>query len=181
MRRLLIVVGVLAALGGLFVWGLLRGEPDRAVSSNLLGRTAPSFELPVYERYQDELGPTLAFDAGAPTTGPAVINFWASWCGPCYQEAPALQRAWQRYGTEVLFIGVQTQDRGRRDEGRAFLDQFDLGFANVIDDSSALSVEFGVFGVPETFFVAADGTVVYRHTGPVDDALLAERVAELTR
>ena len=179
MRRVLLVTAVVMALGGLFMFGLLRGRPDRDITSNLLGRLAPPFQLPLYERYQAELGPLFGLQEGAGR--PTVINFWASWCGPCYQEAPALQRAWLEHGNQVQFIGVQTQDRGRLVEGRAFLDQFGLGFPNVIDERSSLSVEYGVFGVPETFFVDANGIVLYRHAGPVSDELLAERIATLVR
>jgi len=178
MRRVAIVLVVTASLGGLFLWGLLRGSPDREVESARMNREVPAFELPLYERYQGEFGPTL--EAGAFLgERPLIVNFWATWCGPCYVEAPDLQTAWRRYGDEVLFVGVQTQDRGKRSEGRAFLDRFDLGFPNVIDDDSSLSIEYGLFGVPETFFVRADGTLMYKHTGPVDLPLLEEKIQEL--
>jgi cytochrome c biogenesis protein CcmG/thiol:disulfide interchange protein DsbE len=108
-----------------------------------------------------------------------VVNFWASWCGPCYQEAPALHAAWQTHGEDVLFVGVQTQDRDKRNEGRAFIDQFDLGFPNGYDDNSRIGIEFGLFGVPETFFIRADGTIAYRHTGPVSTAVMEEQIASL--
>jgi cytochrome c biogenesis protein CcmG/thiol:disulfide interchange protein DsbE len=177
--RVLVVLVVTAALGGLFLFGLLRGSPDRDVESARLNRDMPAFELPLYPRYQGEFGPTL--DVGEHLgERPLVVNFWATWCGPCYQEAPALQEAWARHGDEVLFIGVQTQDRGKRAEGRSFLDQFDLGFPNVIDDDSAISIDYGLFGVPETFFVRADGTLMYKHTGPVDLPLLEEKIGEMT-
>jgi cytochrome c biogenesis protein CcmG, thiol:disulfide interchange protein DsbE len=177
--RLLVVTLVTAALGGLFVWGLLRGSPDRDVASARLDREVPAFELPLYPRYQAEFGP--AFNVGeALGQRPVIVNFWASWCGPCYVEAPDLQTAWERWGDEVLFVGVQTQDRGKRAEGRAFVEQFDLGFPNVIDDDSAISIDYGLFGVPETFFVRRDGTLMYKHTGPVDLPLLEEKIAEMT-
>lgn len=177
MTRVLAVVAVVAALGGLFLFGLLRGRPDRDIASNLVGKPAPAFELPLYERYQAEWGPS--FESARVAGRPMVVNFWASWCGPCYQEAPALQRAWREFGDEVVFVGVQTQDRDNRADGLAFLERFDLGFPNVIDDASALSVEYGVFGVPETFFVRADGTVAYRHTGPVDADVLEREINAL--
>jgi cytochrome c biogenesis protein CcmG/thiol:disulfide interchange protein DsbE len=166
-------------MGALFLFGLLRGQPDRDIESARLNRPVPAFELPLYERYQEIYGATL--DTGAFLGDvPMIINFWASWCGPCYQEAPDLQAAWEDFGGQVLFIGVQTQDRGKREEGRDFIDQFDLGFANVIDDDSSLSIEYGLFGVPETFFVRADGTLAYKHAGPVTYAILEEQVQALT-
>lgn len=179
MKRLLIVIAFTAALGGLFLFGLLRGEPDRNVESSRLNAVVPLFELPLYPRYQVDFGPTL--DLGEHLgERPLVVNFWASWCGPCYQEAPELQSAWQRHRDEVLFIGIQTQDRDKRAEGRAFIDQFDLGFPNVLDNDSHVSIDYGLFGVPETFFVRADGTLMYKHTGPVSEDLLEEKIGELT-
>lgn len=80
----------------------------------------------------------------------------------------------------MLFIGIQTQNRDARAEGQAFLDQFDLGFPNAIDNESRASIDFGLFGVPETFFIRADGTLMYKHTGPVRQDLLEEKIRELT-
>lgn len=178
-RRLLVVAGVTAAMGGLFLFGLLRGSPDRDIESARLDQPVPAFELPLYERYHASFGPTL--DVGTYLGEvPMIVNFWASWCGPCYEEAPDLQAAWQDFGGQVLFVGVQTQDRGRKQEGRDFIDQFNLGFANVIDDNSSLSIEYGLFGVPETFFVRADGTLAYKHAGPVTYEILEEQVLALT-
>ena len=179
MKRVIAVLAVVAALSALFVFGLLRGSPDRDIPSNLVGRPLPSFELPLYERYVTEFGPTLSV---GPSGGlPMVINFWASWCGPCYAEAPHLQAAAQRYAGEVAFVGIQTQDRGNRAAGRSFVNQFDFTFPNVIDDDSRVSIAFGLYGVPETFFVHADGTVASKHAGPVDTAMLDERIAGLRR
>ena len=179
LRRLLPVVATVAALSALFLFGLLRGSPDRDIPSNFLGRQVPNFDLPVFERCMAEVGPRLTLDEVRDR--PMVINFWASWCGPCYEEAPHIQRAHERYGDEVLFIGIQTQDRDARAAGRAFIERFDLTFPNVFDGDSRTSIAYGLFGVPETFFVRADGTVAYKHVGPVDARLLTERVEALLR
>jgi cytochrome c biogenesis protein CcmG/thiol:disulfide interchange protein DsbE len=176
-RRLAVVVAVVALLGSLFLFGLLRGRPDRDIPSALLERQVPDFTLPLYERYQAEFGPELLrTDVDA---RPQVINFWASWCVPCYDEAPELAAAWRAHGDEVLFIGIQTQDPTKRSEGRQFLEQFGLGFPNGFDDDSAIAVSFGLFGVPETFFVRADGTLSYRHTGPVTLDVLEAQLAAI--
>lgn len=178
MRRAILSGAVVAGLAALFLFGLLRGQPDRDIPSNLLGRPAPNFELPLHDRYVAEYGPAFSLEgSGRPT----IVNFWASWCGPCYEEAPHLERVWRRYGGEVQVIGIQTQDRGERAAGRAFIDQFDLTFPNVIDDDSRVSIAYGLFGVPETFFVRADGTVAYKHAGPVNEAMMVEQIEAMLR
>lgn len=177
--RLLTVALVVAGLSGLFLFGLLRGSPDRDIPSNFLGRQVPSFDLPVYERYMADFGPRLTLEDVAGK--PLVINFWASWCGPCYTEAPHLQRAFERYGDEVLFIGIQTQDRDARAAGRSFIDRFGLTFPNVFDGDSRTSIAYGLFGVPETFFVHADGTLSHKFAGPVTETVLSEQIGALRR
>jgi cytochrome c biogenesis protein CcmG, thiol:disulfide interchange protein DsbE len=176
-KRVIVVTAVVAALAALFVFGLLRGSPDRNIPSTLT--VVPGFELPVYDRFQAEFGPTL--DLADHDDRPKVINFWASWCIPCYEEAPHLQGAHEAYGDRVLFIGIQTQDREARAAGRAFIDRFDLTFPNLLDSDSRVSIAYGVFGVPETYFVRADGSLVYKHVGPVSPELMTERVEALLR
>ncbi len=178
-RRLVPVVAVVAGLTALFLFGLLRGSPDRNIPSNLLNRPVPDFDLPLFERYMSDFGPRLSL---AEARGrPLVINFWASWCGPCYEEAPHLQRAWLDHGEEVFFVGIQTQDRDARAAGRAFIERFDLGFPNVIDDDSRVSIAYGLFGVPETFFVRADGTLQHKFVGPVTESVMREQIGALLR
>ena len=177
MRRLLTVTAVVGGLVALFLFGLLRGPPDRDIASNLVGKPVPGFVLPVYERYQTTYGPTL--DLADYKGKPLVLNFWASWCAPCRDEAPVLEAAWRKYGSEVLIVGVQSQDRGARDNGRAFINQFDLSFPNVFDDDSAVFVDYGVFGIPETFFVRPDGTLALRYTGQLTTELLDTQIEGL--
>ncbi|MCA9836844.1 MAG: TlpA family protein disulfide reductase [Trueperaceae bacterium] len=177
MKRFLIVALVIAALASLFVFGLIRGRPDRDITSNLLDKAVPNFNLPLFERYWSEYGERL--DLASYEGKPRIVNFWASWCGPCYQEAPELQAAWQELKDDVLIIGVQTQDKGKKQQGQDFIDQFSLSFPNVIDDDSSTSVAYGLFGVPETFFIRADGTLAYKHVGPVSAAFLKDKIAEV--
>jgi cytochrome c biogenesis protein CcmG/thiol:disulfide interchange protein DsbE len=177
MRRVLTVVAAVAGLGGLFLFGLLRGEPDRDIASARLGKTLPSFELAVHAPYRSVYGSEFQFDAAA-LERPMVVNFWATWCIPCRQEAPLLEEAWRRHGDRVTILGVQTQERDAP-AGLRFIDEFGLTFPNVIDDDSAVSIDWGLFGVPETFFVRSDGSLAYKHTGIVSEAVLEEHIGEL--
>lgn len=180
MKRLVIVVVVTLSLGALLAFGLVN-PPDREVASNRLGKPVPTFEMPLFERYANSYGNT--FDLSQHTGTPLVVNFWASWCKPCEYEAPALEAAWQRYGDRVLFVGVDTQDSGAENEAAArdFVERHGLTFPNGRDERSRIGIEYGLFGVPETFFVRADGTLQYKHAGMVTQEVIEEQVAELLR
>ncbi|MEJ2290806.1 MAG: TlpA disulfide reductase family protein [Deinococcales bacterium] len=175
MRRLITVVAVVAVLGGLFLYGLFRGPPNRDVPSNLIGKAAPQFTLPLYQRYQKTYGDTFSLDAHKGT--PMVINFWASWCNPCFEEAPLLEQYYQQYRSKgVLFVGVQTQDRGKYDAGRQFIDRFGYTFPVGMDNDSSIGVEYALFGVPETYFVDRKGIVVYKQVGPVTPQVMTKEL-----
>lgn len=179
-KRLLWLIALVAGLAGLFMYGITR-DPNRRdnIDSVLIGRPLPAFAMPLFERYQDSYGEVLEFAAGANPTGqPMIINFWASWCGPCREEAPVLERTHRRYGDQVLVLGVNTQDRNR-DNARAFLSEFNLTFPNGIDESSRIGINYGIFGLPETFFVAADGTLLYKHAGAVTQAVIDEQLERM--
>ena len=176
MKRLAVVVAVVGALGALFAFGL-RNPVDREISANRLDQTMPDFEMPLFERYAESYGPT--FRISDHVGKPMVINFWASWCPPCQYEAPVLEAGWREFGDEVLFVGVDTQDSGKETEARAFLEQHDLTFPNGMDKNSRIGIDYGLFGVPETFFIRADGTLAYQHKGPVTQEILAEQVGVL--
>lgn len=176
--RLLLIGAVVAALGAVFTFGLLRGPPDRDIESAFLGARTPTFALPLYERYHPDYGPTL--DMSQLEGRPLVVNFWASWCLPCYEEAPVLQEYWERYADEgVVFVGIHTQNQPGYAEGRSFISQFGLTFPNGFDGDSAISIDWGLYGVPETFFVDREGRLIHKHVGPVTAAVMDEQLREL--
>ncbi len=179
LRRLLAVVVVIAAIGALFVYGILR-DPTRRdnIPSALIGRPAPEFTMPLFERYQGEYGQT--FDVARERGQPMVVNFWASWCGPCRDEMPVLQSTWEEYGGEVLFVGVDTQETDKSyAPSLALMDEFGLTYPSGKDERNRINVDYGLFGVPETFFIRADGTVSFRHSGPVTQEIMDEQISVL--
>lgn len=178
MMRALAVVVVVLALGGLFLFGLLRGQPDRDIASSRQERSVPAFELPVHASFRSHYGSSFDFDPEA-LKQPMVVNFWATWCTPCRQEAPVLQAAWRRYGDRVTILGIQTQDRGQAAEGQEFISEFGLTFPNVIDEDSRVAIDWGLFGVPETYFLRSDGTLAYKHTGLLNSEIMEERIGAL--
>ena len=107
---------------------------------------------------------------------PLVLNFWASWCDPCRAEAKVLEKAWkQQSGGDVLFLGLDAQDA--REDARDFISQFGLTFPHVRDPGNDTQREWGVTGLPETYFIAADGSVVGHVIGTVDDGQLRDGIA----
>lgn len=178
-RRLLGVVVVIGAVAGLFVFGILR-DPTRRddIPSALLGKDTPNFTLPLFSRYQPEYGAT--FDKAVQTGKPMIVNFWASWCFPCREEMPVLQAAWQDHQNEVMFVGVNTQETNKED-AQALLDEFKLTYPNGTDQKSRINIDYGLFGLPETFFIRADGTLSYRHSGAVTQEIMDEQIQALLR
>jgi cytochrome c biogenesis protein CcmG/thiol:disulfide interchange protein DsbE len=180
MKRLLLVIITVGILGVLFAFGLFRTDKTRDIPSAAVDKPAKDFELPVYERFQAEFGPIFNLSEHLGEK-PIIINFWATWCPPCREEMPLLEQAWQQYKDHILFLGIQTQDRGKKQEGNALLDEMNLTFPMLIDDDSKVSINYALFGVPETFFIRKDGTLLYKITGIVTPALLEEKIAELLR
>ena len=143
----------------------------REVASPLVGRPAPPFALTRFDGTQTSL---------AQLQGQAVVlNFWASWCVPaCYEEAPALEAAWRAYQARgVVVLGVDIQDREA--DAKAFIERFALTFPNGPDPGGKLSIDYGVYGVPETFFITRAGTIHYKHVGAVTPQVLTAKIEEL--
>jgi cytochrome c biogenesis protein CcmG, thiol:disulfide interchange protein DsbE len=143
----------------------------RDIPTPLLGRPAAPFTLTDFDG--DPL--TLAGLRGKVV----VVNFWASWCYPaCYEEAPVLERGWRAYRERgVVVVGVDIQDKD--DPARKFIRDFDLTFPNAPDRSGKVSVDYGVYGVPETFFIDRQGRIRSKHVGAVTDQVFRESVDAL--
>src|SRR6266508_5628701 len=164
-----VVVGLLALLGYQQITKDRGKGLAAAVASNQTP-SAPSFALP---RLDGKGTVTLASLRGKPV----VLNFWASWCEPCKDEAPLLQRAHVRYGSRVAFVGVDAQDF--RVDGRRFVRRYGLTYTNLHDGEGSTLGRFGVTGFPETWFVDARGRIVDRVVGPVTEQTLAEGLRKL--
>lgn len=119
-------------------------------------RGMPDFEL---ELLTDSGTLSLEDLKGKPT----VLNFWASWCTPCREEAATLEDASRKYSGEVQFVGVDIQDT--EDNARAFLEEFDVTYPIVLDYDRTLASELGVPPLPQTFFIDADGNLLGSEAG----------------
>lgn len=135
----------------------------REIPSPLVGQPAAPFALRTFE------GAPVALEAHRGKV--VVLNFWASWCDPaCYEEAPVLERNWRAYRDRgVVLIGVDIQDRV--EAARKFIRDFGLSFPNAQDTTGKVSVDYGVYGVPETFFIDRKGRVRFKHVGSLTDEI----------
>ena len=107
-----------------------------------------------------------------------VVNFWASWCVPCRDEAPALERIWREYEDQgVLFVGVNVSDVTSK--ALAFIEEFSITYPNGPDPYNRISRAYHRTGVPETFFVTKDGRVAEWHIGPIAEAELKNVLEEV--
>ena len=139
--------------------------------SNAVGRSAPAFSL----TRLDGTG-TVALRELAGRA--VVLNFFASWCIPCVQEHPVLVSAWERYRTaDVVFVGVLYQDDPAN--GREFTRRLGGTWPTVADDGGRTALAYGVFGIPETFFIGPDGIIAGRHVGAIDAKTLAAGIEAL--
>jgi cytochrome c biogenesis protein CcmG, thiol:disulfide interchange protein DsbE len=181
MRRLvapvpLAVLAVVVALVALLAYGLASNEPDRDVEDALAQgerRQAPELELP---RLSGKGAESLADYRGRVV----VLNFWASWCEPCREESPLLQRWHERIedrGATVL--GVDAFDEIGR--ARAFVDEYGLTYPMLRDGEGSTRESFGILGFPETFVIDRQGRIAAVERGPVDAEFMRERVAPLLR
>ena len=177
--------GLLLAVGfvGLLVFGLLTQAPNSQIDdqlANAQAAPAPGFELAVLADGQpgEKLATAWRRAAADGTVDfeelrgtPVVLNFWASWCVPCREEAPALRSGSQRWHERgVLFLGLNMQDV--TEDARAFLREFDLDFPQVRDPNNAAARRWGLTGIPETFFISARGDVVGHVIGTVSSEQL---------
>ena len=105
-------------------------------------------------------------DLGAHASEVVVVNFFASWCDPCRQEAADLEETWRAYqGQGVQFYGIAYKDADSK--AQAFLDEFGVSYPSTVDTSNRTAREYGITGVPETFVVGRDGLLVHHFLGPV--------------
>ncbi len=151
----------------------LAGDEVGTVPSPLIGQPGPDLELP----YLEEEGALRLADLRGDIV---VVNFWASWCLPCRQEHPALVTVSNALADQgVTFVQISYQSDPGDDQ--AFLDELGRSThtAYVIDPATRAAIEFGLFGIPETFFIDRDGVIAAKITGPATEQLLLDTVADV--
>lgn len=158
--RWLALGGVVVTIAVAAAFGTRFGTDPTTVDSPLIGRPAPDVTLPYLERD----GQLALADLRGQVV---VVNFWASWCVPCREEHADLVAAAAAYEHRgVTFIGIVYQDR--REQAIGFLDELGRGYDHLEDPGSRAAIAFGLFGIPETFFIDTDGVVAAKVLGKTD-------------
>jgi cytochrome c biogenesis protein CcmG, thiol:disulfide interchange protein DsbE len=152
-----------AALAALFWFGLQAGDPSR-IPSALIGRPAPQTALPALDGLVANGSQVPGLDPKMFKGKVSLVNVWASWCVPCHDEAPLLTQLGQ--DKRLQLVGINYKDSP--DNARRFLGRYGNPFGIVgVDGNGRAAIEWGVYGVPETFIVGRDGTILYKLVGPV--------------
>ena len=170
-RRLIVLIPLVAflALAALFMLRLGAGDPSR-IPSALIGHVAPQTNLPPLAGLERDGKALPGLDSATLTGEVAVLNVWASWCVPCRDEAPLLMTL--ATDQRIRVVGINYKDQA--DNARRFLGRYGNPFvANGVDANGRAAIEWGVYGVPETFVIGRDGRIAYKLIGPITPDNLA--------
>jgi len=166
LNRKVLLIGAALILPVLLVLGANLGRDPKKVRTPVLGTTGPTFDLRA-------AGKADHISLAALRGSPVVVNFWATWCVPCYAEHPILVNA-ARANPDVRFVGVVYDDR--EDKIIQFLKEYGEAYPTLIDDAGKTAIAYGVYGVPETFFLDRTGKIVAKIEGTADEVTLLKNI-----
>ena len=182
-RSFLMLLPLIAfmALAAIFWLRLGDSDPSR-IPSALIGHPAPQTVLPALEGLSSSGAQVPGLDPAAFKGKVSIVNVWASWCVPCHDEAPLLTELAK--DTRIQLIGINYKDTA--DNARRFLGRYGNPFASVgVDGNGRAAIEWGVYGVPETFIVGRDGNIAYKLVGPITpdniDAVLKAQIEKAVK
>ncbi len=170
-RRIFVLVPLIVflALAALFFFRLGAGDPSK-IPSALIGRPAPATALPPLPGLARDGRPVPGLSAATFAGAVTLVNVWASWCAPCHDEAPLLMEL--SADPRIRVVGINYKDQP--DNARRFLGRYGNPFAAAgVDHNGRAAIEWGVYGVPETFLVGRDGRIAFKLVGPITPANFA--------
>ena len=166
-RRFLVLLplAIFLSLAALFLFRLNAGDPS-LIPSALIGRPAPQTNLPPVAGLERDGAPVPGLDPASFAGVVTVVNVWASWCVPCHDEAPLLLQLAK--DSRLRLVGINYKDDA--DNARRFLGRYGDPFAAAgADQNGRAAIEWGVYGVPETFIVGRDARIAYKLVGPITE------------
>ena len=172
LRRIIVLAPLVVFLGLvlLFLMRLYSGDPSR-IPSALIGQPAPQINLPPVAGLERNGEPIPGIDPASFKGAVTVVNVWASWCVPCHDEAPLLMQLAQ--DTRLRIVGINYKDEP--ENARRFLGRYGDPFAAAgADQNGRAAIEWGVYGVPESFVVGRDGRIAYKLVGPITPDVLRD-------
>lgn len=167
-RRLVLAAWLVAGVAAIVAFLTVSvARPTGPVDTPIVGRPAPAFDLQTLDGQRISLAELRG--------SPVVLNFWASWCIPCREEAPLLTAADATYRSRGLrILGVVYQDSS--ENAGSFMARYGQAYPGLLDPDGRTAIDYGVFGIPETFFIDSTGVVRSRQVGPVTEAELRRKI-----
>jgi cytochrome c biogenesis protein CcmG, thiol:disulfide interchange protein DsbE len=163
MNRTVLIIGTIVAAALVVILFVGLGKDPTSIDSPLIGRPAPDFAL-------KEVGTGKVIDLAQFKGKPVILNFWATWCGPCWEEHPTLVANARQLQPGVQFVGVVFQDTP--DKIQKFLNDRGTAYPTLVDEAGKTAIAYGVGGVPETFFLDKSGNIRAKYVGPLNSELL---------
>ena len=143
------------------------GRDPHEVPFMLRGQPAPAFALKTLQT-----GEVVSLEKLRGK--PVVLNFWSTWCGPCRMEHPVLDWAFREYGTQAHFLGAVFEDT--EENALGYIARAGSPYPQLVDPKSQMAVDYGVAGVPETYFIDADGIIRDKFVGPISRSVFAAQM-----
>ncbi len=164
-----LLLGGILGISALFFFGL--DNNPRAIPSPLKGAKAPSFEAPTLDG--------KVFSSQELQGKVSLVTFWATWCTTCKSDEPLVEALQKRFGGNADFrvVGIVTQDE--LSAAQEYVKRSKRNYVNLYDEKGRLAIDFGVYGVPESYLIDRDGTVIEKIAGPINYTRLSKQVEKL--